>query len=47
MKNLQTEDTAIELHEPHWLSRSAFQVIVFLFLVTELTLAAVELPADD
>lgn len=40
MKTLQTEDTAIELHEPHWLSRYAFQVVVFLFLITEVALAA-------
>ena len=28
-------------HEPHWVSRSAFQIVVFLFLFTEMALGAV------
>ena len=41
MNTLQIEKAAIELHEPHWLSRSAFHVILVLFLITEFALAAV------
>ncbi len=32
---------AAELHPPHWVSRSAFQIVVALFLITEIALAAV------
>ncbi|MFZ4766203.1 MAG: fatty acid desaturase family protein, partial [Roseimicrobium sp.] len=33
--------SAPTLNEPHWVSRSAFQIIVFLFLFTEIALATV------
>ena len=32
---------AIESHPPHWVSRSAFQIVVVLFFFTEIALAAV------
>ncbi|HBJ84991.1 MAG TPA: fatty acid desaturase [Verrucomicrobiales bacterium] len=36
---MQPAATTIEPHEPHWLSRSAFQVVVLLFLGSEVILA--------
>ncbi|MDP1588154.1 MAG: fatty acid desaturase, partial [Prosthecobacter sp.] len=36
---MQPVATTIEPHEPHWLSRSAFQVVVLLFLGSEVILA--------
>ena len=41
MNTTQTAEPAAEIHEPHWLSRSAFQVVVFIFFATEIALAAV------
>ena len=41
MNTTQTAAHAIEQHEPHWVSRSAFQIVVILFLCTEIALAAV------
>ena len=41
MNTIQTAEHGIETHEPHWVSRSAFQIVVFLFLVTEIALAVV------
>lgn len=38
---MQTSDSLIEPHEPHWLSRSAFQIVVILFFITEIALAVV------
>ena len=38
---MKTADDAIEPPQPHWVSRSAFQVVVVLFLLTEIALAAV------
>ena len=32
---------AIESHPPHWVSRSAFQIVVVLFLITQIALLAV------
>ena len=39
MSPMQTIETFIEAHEPHWLSRSAFQIVIILFLITEIALA--------
>ena len=41
MNTTRTTGQATELHEPHWVSRSAFQIVVLLFLCTEIALAAV------
>ena len=41
MNTIQATEQPIELHEPHWVSRSAFQIVIILVLVTELALAAV------
>jgi fatty acid desaturase len=41
MNTTQTAAHAIEPHEPHWVSRSAFQIVVILILITEIVLAAV------
>ena len=41
MNTTQTAEPAAEIHEPHWLSRSAFQIVVFIFFATEIALAAV------
>ncbi|MBN8417759.1 MAG: fatty acid desaturase [Verrucomicrobia bacterium] len=41
MSPMQTSATCYEPHEPHWLSRSAFQIVVILFFITEIALAAV------
>jgi len=30
--------TSVEPHEPHWISRAAFQVLIVLFLLTEMSL---------
>lgn len=38
---MKTTEDSIEPHEPHWVSRSAFQVVIILFLSTEIALAAV------
>jgi fatty acid desaturase len=36
-----TIENVIEPHQPHWVSRSAFQVVIILFFLTEIGLAAV------
>ena len=41
MNTTQTAEPATELHEPHWVSRSAFQIVILLFLCTEIALAMV------
>ena len=41
MNNTQNMENSFALHEPHWVSRSAFQIVMFLFLFTEIALAAV------
>lgn len=41
MSPMQTSDSLIEPHEPHWLSRSAFQIVVILFFITEIALVVV------
>ena len=41
MNTTQTAEHEVEPHEPHWLSRSAFQIVVFLFFFTEIALWAV------
>ena len=41
MNTIQTAEHGIETQEPHWVSRSAFQIVVFLFLLTEIALAVV------
>ncbi len=41
MSTMQTSDTVIEAHEPHWLSRSAFQIVVISFFITDLVLIMV------
>lgn len=41
MKNMQTTENSFVPHAPHWVSRSAFQIVMFLFLFTEIALAAV------
>jgi len=38
MKATTTIETSIEPHAPHWISRSAFQVIVVLFFLTQASL---------
>ena len=38
---MKTTEDSIEPHQPHWVSRSAFQVVIVLFLFTEIALAAV------
>ena len=37
---MKTTEDSIEPHEPHWVSRSAFHVVIVLFFFTEITLAA-------
>jgi len=41
MNPTQTAERAAGLHEPHWLNRSAFQIVIALFFCTEFALAAV------
>lgn len=41
MNTTQTAEPEVEPHEPHWLSRSAFQVVVILNLFTQIALYAV------
>ncbi len=41
MNTTQTAPHANELHEPHWISRSAFQIVIILFLCTEIALVFV------
>ena len=41
MNTTQTAEHEVEPHEPHWLSRSAFQIVVFLLFFTEIALWAV------
>ncbi|WP_395746968.1 fatty acid desaturase family protein [Prosthecobacter sp.] len=42
MSTMQTTDEShIEPHEPHWLSRSAFQIVIIFFFITEIALAMV------
>ena len=41
MNIMQTTENSTEPHQPHWVGRSAFQIVVFLFLFTEIALAAV------
>lgn len=38
---MNTAEDSIESHRPHWVSRSAFQVVIVLFFFTEIALAAV------
>jgi len=38
---MKTTENSIEPHQPHWVSRSAFQVVIVLFFFTEIALAAV------
>ena len=38
---MNTAEDSIESHQPHWVSRSAFQVVIVLFFFTEIALAAV------
>ena len=38
MNATPTIETSIEPHEPHWISRSAFQVLVVLFFFTQASL---------
>src|ERR1700737_2649460 len=38
---MKTTEDSIEPHQPHWVSRSAFQVVIVLFFFTEIALAAV------
>ena len=38
---MKTTEDSIEAHQPHWVSRSAFHVVIVLFFFTEITLAAV------
>lgn len=40
MNTTQTAEHEVEPHEPHWLSRSAFQVVVILILFTQIALFA-------
>src|ERR1700676_1248305 len=37
---MKTTEDLIEPHQPHWVSRSAFQVVIVLFFFTEIALAA-------
>src|SRR4051794_14073899 len=39
MTTIPTTGKVIEPHEPHWVSRSAFQLIVFALIFTEIALA--------
>jgi fatty acid desaturase len=39
MNATPTTETMIEPHEPHWLSRAAFQLLVVIFFVTQAALA--------
>jgi fatty acid desaturase len=41
MNNTKLTESIIEPHEPHWVSRSAFQIVNLLFFFTEITLAVV------
>lgn len=41
MNLMKTTEGALEPPQPHWVSRSAFQVVIVLFLFTEIALAAV------
>ena len=41
MNNTQTIENSFEPHEPHWMSRSAYQIVFLLFIVGEIALAAV------
>ena len=41
MNTMQNAARAVEIHEPHWLSRSAFQIVALLFFATEIALGAV------
>lgn len=36
---MQTPDSHIEPHEPHWISQSAFQIVLVLFLGSQIALA--------
>ena len=38
---MKTTEDSIEPNQPHWVSRSAFQVVIVLFFFTEIALAAV------
>ncbi len=38
---MNSEESNITRSEPHWVSRSAFQIVIFLFLFTEIALALV------
>lgn len=35
---MQSTDDTIEPHEPHWISRSAFQIVVLLFVASQIAL---------
>ncbi len=39
MSTMQTRESRSEPHEPHWLSRSAFQIVIIFFFITEIALA--------
>ena len=41
MNSMRTTENSIGPHRSHWVSRSAFQIVVLLFLFTEIALAAV------
>lgn len=41
MNPMQIAENASASDEPHWVSRSAFQIVIILFLVTQIALAAV------
>ena len=41
MNDTNTTENLYEPHEPHWVSRSAYQIVMFLFLFTEIALALV------
>ena len=38
MNATPTTETTIEPHEPHWLSRAAFQLLIVIFFVTQAAL---------
>lgn len=38
MSTMQTSESSIEPHEPHWISRSAFQIVIIFFFITEIAL---------
>ncbi|MDB6007132.1 MAG: Fatty acid desaturase, partial [Prosthecobacter sp.] len=38
MSTMPMSDSSIEPHEPHWLSRSAFQIVIVFFFITEIAL---------